>query len=144
MPANLENSAVATGLEKVSFHSNPKEKKGNSKERSNYCKIALISHASNSVSRFSRWVVSDSLRPQELQHTRPPCPSPTPGIHSDSRPLSQWCHTTIKPSHPLSSPSPPAPNPSQHQSFFQWVNSSHEVAKVLELMMLSSWICCED
>ena len=38
----------------------------------------------------------------------------------------------VQPSHPLSSPSPPAPNPSQHQSLFQWVNSSHEVAKVLE------------
>ena len=44
MPANLENSAVATGLEKVSFHSNIK--KGNAKECSNYCTIALISHAS--------------------------------------------------------------------------------------------------
>ena len=44
MPANLENSAVATGLEKVSFHSNPK--KGNAKEHSNYCTIALMSHAS--------------------------------------------------------------------------------------------------
>ena len=41
-------------------------------------------------------------------------------------------HDAIQPSHPLSSPSPPAPNPSQHQSLFQWVNSSHEVAKVLE------------
>ena len=44
MPANLGNSAVATGLEKVSFHSNPI--KGNAKECSNYCTIALISHAS--------------------------------------------------------------------------------------------------
>ena len=44
MTANLENSAVATGLEKVSFHSNPK--KGNDKECSNYCTIALISHTS--------------------------------------------------------------------------------------------------
>ena len=43
MPANLENSTVATGLEKVSFHSN--HKKGNAKECSNYCTIALISHA---------------------------------------------------------------------------------------------------
>ena len=43
MPANLENSAVATGLEKVSFHSN---RKGNAKECSNYCTIAIISHAS--------------------------------------------------------------------------------------------------
>ena len=45
MPTNLENSAVATGLEKVSFHSNPQ--KGNAKECSNYCTIALILHASN-------------------------------------------------------------------------------------------------
>ena len=41
----------------------------------------------------------------------------------------------IQPSHPLSSPSPPAPNPSQHQSLFQWVNSSHGVAKVLEFQL---------
>ena len=41
----------------------------------------------------------------------------------------------IQPSHPLSSPSPPAPNPSQHQSLFQWVNFSHEVAKVLEFQL---------
>ena len=41
----------------------------------------------------------------------------------------------IQPSHPRLSPSPPAPNPSQHQSFFQWVNSSHEVAKVLEVQL---------
>ena len=47
MPANLENSAVATGIEKVSFHSNPK--KGNSKECWNYCTIALISHANKVV-----------------------------------------------------------------------------------------------
>ena len=44
----------------------------------------------------------------------------------------------IQPSHPLSSPSPAAPNPSQHQSLFQWVNSSHEVAKVLEFSALAS------
>ena len=46
MPTNLENSAVATGLEKVSFHSSPKEFFGNAKECSNYHAIALISHAS--------------------------------------------------------------------------------------------------
>ena len=39
--------------------------------------------------------MSNSLRPHELQHTRPPCPSPTPGVHSDSRPLSRWCHPAI-------------------------------------------------
>ena len=45
--------------------------------------------------QFSRSVVSDSLRPHEWQHARPPCPWPTPGVHSDTRPLSQWCHPAI-------------------------------------------------
>ena len=45
--------------------------------------------------QFSHSVMSDSLRPHESQHTRPPCPSPTPGVHSDSRPSSQWCHSAI-------------------------------------------------
>ena len=47
----------------------------------------------------------------------------------------QWVGDAIQPSHPLSSPSPPAPNLSQHQGLFQWVNSSHEVAKVLEFQL---------
>ena len=46
-----------------------------------------------------------------------------------------WVGDAIQPSHPLLSPSPPAPNPSQHQSLFQWVSSSHEVAKVLEFQL---------
>ena len=45
--------------------------------------------------QFSCSVVSDSLRPHELQHARPPCPPPTPGVHSDSSPSSQWCHPAI-------------------------------------------------
>ena len=45
--------------------------------------------------QFSRSVVSDSLRPHESQHTRPPCPSPTSRVHSDSWPSSQWCHPAI-------------------------------------------------
>ena len=45
--------------------------------------------------QFSRSVVSNSLWPHELQHARPSCPSPTPGVHSDSRPLSQWCYPAI-------------------------------------------------
>ena len=44
---------------------------------------------------FSHSVVSDSLRPHESKLTRPPCPSPTPGVHSDSCPLSPWCHPAI-------------------------------------------------
>ena len=82
--------------------------------------------------QFSRSVVSNSLRPHELQHARPPCPSPLPEI---TQTHVHRVGDVIQPSHPLSSPSPPAPNPSQHQSLFQWVNSSHEVAKVLEFQL---------
>ena len=45
--------------------------------------------------QFSRLVVSNSLRPHESQHSRPPCPSPTPGVYSNSCPLSRWCHPAI-------------------------------------------------
>ena len=65
----------------------------------------------------------------------------TPGLPVHHQ-LLEFTHThvpqvsdAIQPSHPLSSPSPPAPNPSQHQSLFQRVNSSHEVAKVLEFQL---------
>ena len=65
--------------------------------------------------QFSSSVGSDSLQPHELQHARPPCPSPAPGVYSNSRPLSRRCHPTI---HPLSAPSPTF-NLSQHQRLFQ-------------------------
>ena len=45
--------------------------------------------------QFSRSVLSNSLRPHESQHTKPPCPSPTPRVHSDSRSSNQWCHPAI-------------------------------------------------
>ena len=45
--------------------------------------------------QFSHSIVSNSLQPHELQHTRPPCPSPTPGVHSNSCPSSPWCHPAI-------------------------------------------------
>ena len=88
-------------------------------------KIKLIT----SSVQFSHSVMSDSLGPHESQHAKPPCPSPTPGVCPNSCPLSRWCHPAI------SSPSPPAPNPSQHQGLFQWVNFLHEVAKVLEFQL---------
>ena len=82
--------------------------------------------------QFSRSVMSDSLRP---------CESEQPGLPVHHQ-LPEFTQThvhqvgdAIQPSHPLFSPSPPAPNPSQHQSLFQWVNSSHEVAKVLEFQL---------
>ena len=66
--------------------------------------------------KFSRSVVSNSLRPHELQHTRPPCSSPTPRVQPNPCPL---IGDAIQPSYPLSSPSPPALNLSQHQGLFQ-------------------------
>ena len=84
--------------------------------------------------QFSHTVVSDSLQPHELQHARPPCPSPTPGVPQTHV---HRVGDAIQLSHPLSSPSPPVSNPSQHQALFQLVNSSHEVAKVLEFQLFS-------
>ena len=81
---------------------------------------------------FSCSVVSDSLRPHELQHARPPCPSPIPRVHPNPCPLSRWCHPTISSS---VVPPPPALNLSQSQSLFRWVSSSHQVAKVLEFQL---------
>ena len=54
--------------------------------------IHQIFVAVTSSVQFRRSVVSDSLRPHESQHARPPCPSPTPGVHSNSCPSSWWCH----------------------------------------------------
>ena len=79
--------------------------------------------------QFSCSVVSDSLQPRGLQHARPLCPSPTPGVYPNSCPLSWCCHPTISSS---VSPSPPTFKLSQHQGLFKWVSSSHQVAKVLE------------
>ena len=52
-------------------------------------------HLEYSSVQFSHSVVSDSLRPHELQHARPPCPSPTPGVYSNPCPSSRWCHPAI-------------------------------------------------
>ena len=56
---------------------------------------AQIQNSTISSVQFSCSVVSDSLRPRELQHARPPCPSPTPGAYPNSCPLSWWCHLII-------------------------------------------------
>ena len=82
--------------------------------------------------QFSRSIVFDSLRPHELQHTRPPCPTPTPGVYTNSCPLSWWCHPMIS--------SSVIPFSSCLQSFptsgsFKWVSSSHQVAKILEFQL---------
>ena len=74
--------------------------------------------------------MSDSLWPHGLHYARLLCPPLTPWVCSNSCPLSQWCYLTISSS---VTPSPFADNLSQHQGLFQWVGSSHQVAKVLEL-----------
>ena len=88
---------------------------------------------------FSYSVLSNSLWPQGLQHPRLPCPSLTPRVWSNSFPLSQRCCPTIS-----SSAIPLSHSQSfQHQGFFQWVGSSHQVAKVLKLQLQhqsSQWI----
>ena len=82
--------------------------------------------------QFSHSVVSDSLWLHGLQQARLPCPSPTTGVYSNSCPSSWWCHPTISP--PVM-PSPPAFNISQHQGLFQWVSSSCQVVKVLDVQL---------
>ena len=89
-------------------------------------------------------VTSNSLWPHGLQHTRLPCPSPSPGVCSNSRPLSWWCH-------PITSfsvaPFLPTLNLSQHQGLFQWVVSLHQMAKVLEFQLQHQsfqWIFKDD
>ena len=62
--------------------------------KSGILKISDIIASVQSV-QFSRSVVSNYLRPHESQHTRPPCPSPTPGVHQNSCPSSPWCHLAI-------------------------------------------------
>ena len=64
---------------------------------SHFSRVRLCVSARESIrsDQISRSVMSDSLQPHESQHARPPCPSPTPGVHPDSCPSSQWCHPAI-------------------------------------------------
>ena len=90
---------------------------------------------------FSSSVMSGSLWPHGLQHPRLPCPSPSPGVCSNSCPLSWWNQMvrsieSMRSNHlPLLSTSPPAFNLSQNQGLFQWMGFLYHVAKVLELQL---------
>ena len=87
--------------------------------------------------QFSQSVVSDSLRPHESQHAGPPCPSPAPGVHSDSRPSSQWCHPAISSSvTPFSScpQSLPASESFPMSQFFAWGGQSTGVSALASLL----------
>ena len=91
--------------------------------------------------QFNHSVVSDSLRPQESQHARPPCPSPAPGVHSDSRPSSQWCHRAISSSvvpfssHPQSLP---ASESSAMSQLFTWGGQSTGVSALESFLLKKS------
>ena len=95
--------------------------------------------------QFSHSVVSESLRPHELQHARPPCPSSTPGIHPNSRPSSQWCHPAISSSVvPFSSWSQSLPSSGSFpmSQLFAWGGQSIRVsasASVLP-MNIQDWV----
>ena len=84
--------------------------------------------------QFSSVTQSCPILCDPMNHSTPmpPSPSPTPRVHSTHV---HRVSDAIQPSHPLSSSSPPAPNPSQHQGLFQRVISSHEVARVLEFQL---------
>ena len=95
--------------------------------------IRILSNVNHSV-QFSSVAQSCLTLFNPMNHSTPGLP-----VHHQ---LPEFTQThvhqvgdAIQPSHALSSPSPPAPNPSQHQGLFQWVNSSHEVAKVLEFQL---------
>ena len=95
----------------------------------------------NSSVQFSCSVVSDSLRPHELQHTRPPCLSPTPGIHSNSHPSSQWCHPAISSSVvPFSScpQSLPASESFPVSQLFKWGGQSTGVSALVSVFPMNA------
>ena len=147
MPTNLENSAVGTGLEKVTFHSNPKERQ--CQRMLNYYTIALISHTSKVMLKIPqarlqqymncelpavqagfrkgrgtrdqianiRWIMEKA---REFQKNIYFCFIDYAKAFDCVDHNKLWkILKAIQPSHPLLSPSPPAPNPSQHQSLFQ-------------------------
>ena len=94
--------------------------------------------------QFSRSVVSDSLRPHELQHARPPCPSPTPGVHSNSHPLRWWCHTAVSSSVvPFSScpQSLPASESFSMSQLFTWGGQSTGVSALASFLPKKSQAC---
>ena len=104
--------------------------------------VRLIPILSFSSVQFSHSVVSDSLRPHESQHARPPCPSPTPRVHSDSCPSNQWCHPAISPSViPFFSctQSLPASESFPMSQLFAWGGQSTGVSALASLKKSQGW-----
>ena len=98
-------------------------------------------HSAGSSVQFSRSVMSDSLQPHESQHARPPCPSPIPEVHSDSRPLSQWCHPAISSSVVTFSSCPqtlPASGSFLMSQLFAWGGQSIGVSALASVLLKNS------
>ena len=107
-----------------------------------YFSFNILSLQLSSV-QFSRSVVSDSLRPHESQHDRPPCPSPTPGVHSNSCPSSRWCHPAISSSVvPFSSypQSLPASESFPMSQLFAWGGQNTGVSALASFLPKKSWV----
>ena len=87
--------------------------------------------------QFSGWVMSDSLRPHESQHARPPCPSPTPRVHSNLYPSSRWCHPPISSSvvpFPSCPQSLPASESFPMSQLFTWGGQSTGVSALVSFL----------
>ena len=96
---------------------------------------------SQSISQFSRSVMPNSLQPDESQHPRPPCPSPTPGVHSNSCPSSRWCHPAISSSViPFSScpQSLPASGSFPMSQLFAWGGQSTGVSASTSVLAMNT------
>ena len=106
------------------------------------CTLTLVQDISQFSSvQFSRSVMSDSLWPHESQHARPPCPSPTPGVYSDSCPSSQWCHPAISSSVvPFSScpQSLPASESFPMSQLFTWGGQSSAVSALASALPVNT------
>ena len=98
---NKQNKNTNTIISRQEYYftqpcpSEEKQTNKNSAQISPYMKLTQTTGQSFSSIHFSSSVVSDSLPPHESQHARPLCPSPAPGVHSDTLPSSQWCHPAI-------------------------------------------------
>ena len=121
-PSAAKNNLINRLIKKIIQHKNNQEN--------------LNSHQIRS-DQISCSVMSDSFRPHESQHARPPCPSPTPRVHSDSRPSSQWCHPTISSSVvPFSSrlQSLPASESFPMSQLFEWGGQSTRVSALASFL----------
>ena len=105
------------------------------------CLIEIGIKVQFSSVHFSHSVVSDSLRPHESQHARPPCPSPTPGVHSNSHPSSRWSHLAISSSVVPFSSCPQSLRASESfpmSQLFAWGGQSTGVSTLASFLLIPS------